>query len=250
MTESKVFAQDLLFATLDPTLRKLKLPDGQTVILSDTVGFISQLPTHLIAAFRATLEETLDADIILHVCDVSSPDHEAQHADVVDILESLEIEYETDPRIIEIYNKIDLLDEEERQEITRKCTHNDNRFAISAQTGQGIETLLQAIAKTISASNQISTFHIPYADGHALAWLHERAEMLERTEDEKGTLCRVRISPENKSRFNENTRITKFCHKINALFETKKDQVRCLRSFCFCRSHKRVICSKDASSIG
>jgi GTP-binding protein HflX len=104
LTDSKVFAEDLLFATLDPTLRRLELPNGQTVILSDTVGFISDLPTHLIAAFRATLEETLHADVILHVCDVASPDYDAQRKDVIEIMESLDIEYEDNPAIIEVYN--------------------------------------------------------------------------------------------------------------------------------------------------
>lgn len=203
LTNANVMAEDLLFATLDPTLRRLDLPNGQTVILSDTVGFISDLPTHLIAAFRATLEETLYADILLHICDVSQGDWKHQHEDVVEILQSLDIEYEEDSRIIEVYNKIDALDEDDANDFTRKAKFSENSAAISANTGQGIEPLLQKIVEKLSDSHIDVKFQIPYSKGQALSWLYDHAEILTREDGESDVSTSVRISPADLSIFQD-----------------------------------------------
>ena len=203
LTDASVLAEDLLFATLDPTLRRLELPNGQTVILSDTVGFISDLPTHLIAAFRATLEETLHADILLHICDISSDDWKHQHDDVVEILESLDIEYDEDERIIEVYNKIDALDEDTAGDFMRKAKFDDRISAISAQTGQGIDTLLDTIVQKLAESHIDTRFQIPYSQGQALSWLYEHAEILKREDTEEGVATNVRIAPADLSIFED-----------------------------------------------
>lgn len=202
LTNSKVFAEDLLFATLDPTLRRLELPNGQTIILSDTVGFISDLPTHLIAAFRATLEETLHADVILHVCDVSGADYKAQREDVIDILESLDIEYEGDPRILEVCNKIDALEDDALSDLMRKSKYDDALLPVSAQQGQGIDELLDAITALISEKRKTVAFELPYADGKALSWLYDHGDVLER-EDAEAIHCKVSIDPADLARFVE-----------------------------------------------
>src|SRR5262249_32202129 len=145
LTGASVFAENLLFATLDPTMRKVTLANKQDIILSDTVGFIADLPTHLVAAFRATLEQVQQADIILHVRDISRPDHEAQKEDVVSILADLGIEYETDDRIMEVLNKIDMLEEGIREDILRQVRFDESAVAISALTGQRTDELLRLI---------------------------------------------------------------------------------------------------------
>src|SRR5690606_19429355 len=140
ITGAGVLAEDMLFATLDPTLRRMKLPPGRTVILSDTVGFISDLPTHLVAAFRATLEEVLEADLILHVRDMSDPDNAAQSADVLRILGDLGIdEKEAEHRIIEVWNKVDRLDPEAHDAVTERAAGRPDIMAVSAVTGEGID---------------------------------------------------------------------------------------------------------------
>lgn len=202
LTGANIFARDLLFATLDPTLRRIDLPNGQKVIVSDTVGFIADLPTHLVAAFRATLEQTLHADVILHVIDVSRPDYEAQRADVIDILEDLGIEYETDPRILEVYNKIDaLVADEALAELRRTAQFEPRSVLLSAVSGQGIDGLLTRIA-TITAGQHVEfMYKIPYADGPAMAWLYAHGEILERADQNDGIFCRVRLSPSDHDKF-------------------------------------------------
>lgn len=185
MTGADVFAQDLLFATLDPTMRRVKLPGGRDVILSDTVGFISDLPTHLIAAFRATLEQVQYADVILHVRDISSPETEAQRQDVISILGDLGIEYESDPRLIEVLNKIDLLDDADGH---GHVWHRDpalrgRQIPVSAVTGEGISTLLSTIETTMTASHLTVTLALESSNGKALAWLHRHATILDRREE-------------------------------------------------------------------
>ena len=201
LTEADVFAEDLLFATLDPTLRRMDLPNGQTVILSDTVGFISDLPTQLVAAFRATLEETLNADVIVHVCDVSQDDFEAQHEDVVQILKDLEIEYDSDPRVLEAWNKCDALDEDGYTELNRKSKYDDRAVLISAQSGEGIEVFLETIVEKLSAQHVETELSLPYSQGAGLSWLYEHAEVLSREDLEKEIRCTVRIDPANLSIF-------------------------------------------------
>ena len=201
LTGADIFAKDLLFATLDPTMRRIELPNGQNVILSDTVGFISDLPTDLIAAFRATLEQTLHADVILHVIDAAGDDFDAQKEDVIGILEDLGIEYETDPRIVEVYNKVDLLGEDALEALMRKAKFDDQIVAISAVKEQGVDELLDTIAAVTAAARLTVSFDIPYADGKALSWLYEHAEMIEKLDGERSAVCTVHIDPADVSKF-------------------------------------------------
>ena len=201
LTGADIFAKDLLFATLDPTMRRIELPNGQNVILSDTVGFISDLPTDLIAAFRATLEQTLHADVILHVIDAAGEDFDAQKEDVIGILEDLGIEYETDTRIVEVYNKIDLLDDDERSELERKAKFDEQIVAVSAVKEQGMDALLDTIATVTAAARLTVRFEIPYADGKALSWLYEHAEMIDKADGEAVAICTVHIDPADLSKF-------------------------------------------------
>lgn len=200
LTGSGIFAKDLLFATLDPTLRTMVLPHGRPVILSDTVGFISDLPTHLIAAFRATLEEVLEADVILHVRDIVHEDTNAQAEDVANVLHDLGIEIDEDPRVIEVWNKIDLLPEEERQTVMeRAATQQPSRatgqlqpVAVSAVSGQGTDTLLGEIEDKIAENDNILTLHLGFEDGEGLAWLYRHCDVLDRTDGEEGIELHVR----------------------------------------------------------
>jgi GTP-binding protein HflX len=180
LTRAKVLAQDMLFATLDPTMRSLSLPSGRKVVLSDTVGFISDLPTQLVAAFQATLEEVAEADLIVHVRDVSSPDSEAQKRDVEDVLAELGLE-ETRP--LEALNKLDLLDEEARAAIETRVTREGDSVGLSALTGDGCAELLGAIDRRLSENRHVVSFDVDLADGAALAWLYRHAEILERKDE-------------------------------------------------------------------
>lgn len=200
LTGSNIFAKDLLFATLDPTLRTLALPHGRQIILSDTVGFISDLPTHLIAAFRATLEEVLEADVILHVRDIVHEDTGAQAADVASVLHDLGIEIYQDPRVIEIWNKIDLLEEEERQTILdRAALQQPSRttgqlqpVALSATTGEGTDILLHEIEVKLAQNDNILSIHLGFEDGEGLAWLYRHCDVLERNDREDGIDLTIR----------------------------------------------------------
>ncbi len=203
LTKSDVFAQDLLFATLDPTMRQLKLPNGQQVILSDTVGFISNLPTNLIAAFRATLEQVQHADVILHVRDISRHDTGAQRQDVISVLEDLGIEYENDPRMIEVLNKIDSLPEDMQDDMRREAKFNPHKVAVSALTGEGIETLLQVVVGIVAKSRILASYHVPVQDGEALAWLYARASVVARQDTEDDIILDVEIDPADIGRFSE-----------------------------------------------
>ncbi len=200
LTKADVFAQDLLFATLDPTLRILKLPQGSKVILSDTVGFISDLPTHLIAAFRATLEEVLVADVILHVRDISHPDSDAQSLDVARVLQDLGINSEEDPRLIEVWNKADLLDESGHMQMDNQLARASQvrrPFLVSALNGEGLEHLSQAIEKQVGHSKTLMTLRIPAEDGAGQHWVHEYFEVVERFFDDAGdVILRVRVPPD------------------------------------------------------
>jgi GTP-binding protein HflX len=196
ITGAGVLAENMLFATLDPTLRRMKLPHGRTVILSDTVGFISNLPTHLVAAFRATLEEVLEADLILHVRDLSDPDNAAQSADVLRILSDLGIdEKEREERIIEVWNKIDRLDPEAHDAIAEKAEGRSNVLAVSAVTGEGVDPLMDEIARRLSGVLTETTITIP-ADKLALvSWIYENAVVDERKDMEDGSVeLDVRLS--------------------------------------------------------
>ncbi|MGB0935289.1 MAG: GTPase HflX [Alphaproteobacteria bacterium] len=197
LTSSAVMAKDILFATLDPTMRALKLPSGRTVILSDTVGFISELPTTLVAAFRATLEEVLEADLLVHVRDISHHETEAQRDDVHQVLHELEVEHRIEEDMIEARNKIDLLSQDERD--TMK--HREKVVPISAADGSGVEELLQRIEDSLSKLEIIHKITIDAYDGKALAWLYDHGEVLQRNENELKTDLEVRMLPHHYDQF-------------------------------------------------
>ncbi|MGF6171827.1 GTPase HflX [Ensifer sp. 4252] len=189
MTGAGVLAEDMLFATLDPTLRRLKLPHGRMVILSDTVGFISDLPTHLVAAFRATLEEVLEADLILHVRDLSDPDNQAQASDVLRILADLGIdEKEAAARLVEVWNKIDRLEPEAREALTNKAASTDNTVAVSAITGEGVDVLLAEIGRRLSGVLTECTVVLGVDQLQLLPWVYEHAIVDGREDLEDGTV--------------------------------------------------------------
>jgi GTPase len=199
LTKASVRAEDLLFATLDPTLRAVDLPAGARAIMSDTVGFISDLPTTLIAAFRATLEEVTEADIVVHVRDCSHEDTEAQAGDVAAILRELDIDPEDHRRIVEVWNKIDLLDAEARQRqrnIAARQASEARPVLVSALTGEGMAALLSMIEARIAATRTLLSLALDPADGAGLGWLHRQAEVLGRDMSEDGHLqVTVRVEP-------------------------------------------------------
>lgn len=189
MTGAGVLAEDMLFATLDPTLRRLKLPHGRMVILSDTVGFISDLPTHLVAAFRATLEEVLEADLILHVRDLSDPDNQAQASDVLRILADLGIdEKEAAARLVEVWNKIDRLEPEAREALTNKAAGTANTVAVSAISGEGVDVLLAEIGRRLSGVLTECTVVLGVDQLQLLPWVYEHAIVDGREDLEDGTV--------------------------------------------------------------
>ncbi len=212
LTGAAVMAEDLLFATLDPTMRRIRLPGIDKAILSDTVGFISDLPTQLVAAFRATLEEVMAADVIVHVRDMANPDSQAQKQQVLSILTELGLIEEeggvpTVP-IVEAWNKWDLLDADRAEELEgqRAATRDDVIVAVSALTGQGTEPLLEAVSKLLTQGAKLHSFVLPVSDGQRLAWLHAHGEVVAQDEagtDERGPLRRleVRLDPRELGRF-------------------------------------------------
>jgi GTP-binding protein HflX len=191
MTQASVLSADMLFATLDPTLRAVALPHGARIILSDTVGFISDLPTMLIAAFRATLEEVIEADIILHVRDLSHADSEAQSHDVEQVLRELDIDPH-DTRLIEIWNKIDRLDAEERMRIGNAAERRPGEprpVLASAATGEGMDALAAAIAARLGEGRVVLDLALDPADGAGVSWLHRHTEVIRKDLDANGRLA-------------------------------------------------------------
>ncbi len=180
LTQSSVVALDQLFATLDPTMRQLKLPSGRTVILSDTVGFVSDLPHELVAAFRATLEEVLEADVIVHVRDIAHPESPAQKRDVAEVLGQLGIEADGTRPMIEALNKIDLLSDEECITVTGTAARSSTDVAIAAIDGKGTERLLDVIERELSNRRKPLDITVPLEDGETIAWLYRRGEVLGR----------------------------------------------------------------------
>jgi len=202
LTRATVMAKDLLFATLDPTMRAVTLPSGRSIILSDTVGFISDLPTDLVAAFRATLEEVAGADLILHVRDISHPDSAAQARDVEAVLRDLGLAAQVDSgQVIEVLNKIDLLSPEARQVLDQQLQRSKDQLPISAATGEGVDALLAEIDRRLAAARRVMDYRLPHADGAAIAWLYAHGEVLERRDDEDSAYVRVRLDPADVSRF-------------------------------------------------
>jgi GTP-binding protein HflX len=201
LTESEVLAKDLLFATLDPTMRGLKLPGGAKAVLSDTVGFIADLPTELVAAFRATLEEVLEADIIAHVRDASHNETEAQKADVLKVLSDLGVEAEGERPFIEILNKIDLLDEDVREGLlARNEGRPDAPVAVSAITGDGVPRLLAEFEETLTSENIELRLTLAHEDGEGLAWVYRHGQVRERRDTDKGVELLLTVNPQDAER--------------------------------------------------
>lgn len=198
LTDASVMAKDMLFATLDPTMRQVVLPSGRKAILSDTVGFISDLPTDLVAAFRATLEEVRSAHVLIHVRDISSGEAEVEKADVEQVLASLEIAPET--VLLEAWNKLDQVPGEEQEAVenraglTRNSEEEADSFAISAKTGAGFPDLLTAVDAALSRFRRTETLDVPAADGAAIAWLHRNGDVLEQGEAEDPQAVRLTVS--------------------------------------------------------
>ena len=201
LTGADVFAKDLLFATLDTTMRGLELPSGRKAILSDTVGFISDLPTHLVAAFRATLEEVQEATVILHVRDISADNTEAEKQDVISILNDLGIDATKDPRVIEVMNKIDAVPRSESAALTSKAKRHKNLAAVSAVDGVGLDSLLAKVDGLLTKDRQTYRIKIDIADGKALSWLYRRGEVLNRKDSEKSLLLEVAMDEADWERF-------------------------------------------------
>lgn len=201
LTRANVFAKDMLFATLDPTMRQMKLPGGQIVILSDTVGFISDLPTELIMAFRATLEEVLEADVIVHVRDYHHPDTSAQKKDVEAVLCDLGLKETVDRELLEALNKIDLFDETKQQMIINQKKKRPNEWPISAKTGEGVPALLKAVENSLNKGRKTFKLMIPISDGKTLAALYRKGQILSRKDHEKTITLMVRLKSEDEALF-------------------------------------------------
>jgi GTP-binding protein HflX len=201
LTGEGVFAENLLFATLDPTMRDIHLPGFDKVILSDTVGFVSDLPTELIAAFRATLEEVASADLLVHVRDMAHPDREAQREDVDDVLKSLGLAEEGAPPRIEAWNKVDLLSAEEHDRLAEEARRREDVVPISAISGEGLDALRQCMAEKLRSGEVIHLIRLSAGEGSRIAWLHARGEVLDQRMEGDAVALSVRLSPDNWARF-------------------------------------------------
>jgi GTP-binding protein HflX len=198
LTRSKVVARDTLFATLDPTMRSVGMPSGRKFILSDTVGFISELPTQLVAAFHATLEEVAEADLVVHVRDISHPDSEAQRQDVEAVLAELGLAGITP---LEVLNKIDLLDARARTVIFNRAERNTEVVAVSALDGTGCDALLAALDRRLSEGRRIVVLQVDLSDGAALAWLYKHGEVVERRDEGLAAHLSVALDDSDEARF-------------------------------------------------
>jgi len=203
LTGADVMAENLLFATLDPTMRQISLPGVDKTILSDTVGFVSDLPTQLVAAFRATLEEVTAADIILHVRDIAHPDSEAQRADVLAVLAEIGVGPEAGEGapIIEVWNKLDALDPEAYETVLANAARDADVVAISALTGEGIEDLRRVVSARLRAGARVHSIALAAGDGGAIAWLHQHGEVIEQAMEGETLTMDVRLSPDEWDRF-------------------------------------------------
>ncbi|MGE5269186.1 MAG: GTPase HflX [Thiohalocapsa sp.] len=215
LTRAAVGAEDMLFATLDPTMRRLDLPSGRKAILSDTVGFISDLPTHLVAAFRATLEEVTEAELVVHVRDAHHPDSAAQKEDVLAVLADLGLGPRTEDTdddfaedgLIEVLNKIDLLEPAAREGLVNQATRNVDSVALSAATGEGCDTLLRLIDRRLEDGVRAVRLDVPLSDGKTLAWLYAHGEVLGRRDDAEAAHLSVRLSPADLGRLRHRQRL-------------------------------------------
>ncbi|MEE8516926.1 MAG: GTPase HflX [Alphaproteobacteria bacterium] len=206
LTKSKAFAEDLLFATLDPLMRAIDLPSGRKAIVSDTVGFVSDLPTHLVAAFRATLEEVETADLILHVRDISHPDTEAEKHDVHLVLAELGLGEAVDTGLMEALNKIDLLDDVTRVEIRNRAARNPNAVPVSAVTGEGCDELLRMLDQSFQRTRRVMQYALKATDGAAIAWLYDHGEVLARREEDGRVYLEVGLDAPDIARFARHAR--------------------------------------------
>ena len=202
LTRAGVLAEDLLFATLDPTMREIDLPGFDKAILSDTVGFISELPTQLVAAFRATLEEVVSADLIVHVRDVSHPDSDAQREDVETVLKEIGAGGEGGAPTIEAWNKIDIIEGEELERVAAEARRRDNVVLISARTGKGVDDLLDCASAHLRKGSEVRTVRLSLDEGESIAWLHANGEVVgQRFECEGEAELDVRLSAADWARF-------------------------------------------------
>ena len=186
LTSADVMAEDMLFATLDPTMRQITLPSGRTAILSDTVGFISDLPTLLVAAFRATLEEVMEADLVIHVRDIANTETEEQNQDVQSVLRDLGLDDDDIAGMVEVLNKIDLLDPDQRSVVANRAGRSGDALMLSAVSGEGTEALLERIEERLFPVRHKFALHLPHKAGRAVAWLYDRGAVRNRTDDEQG----------------------------------------------------------------
>jgi GTP-binding protein HflX len=201
LTRAEVRAEDLLFATLDPTMRRLELPSGRVAILSDTVGFISDLPTDLVAAFRATLEEVTEADMLLHVRDIAHPTSEAQRRNVESVLRDLGLETRLRDAAIEVLNKTDLLSPDDRDKLAAQSERHEKSVLCSALTGAGCDDLVRSIDAMLQRDLQMRDISLGHEEGALLAWLYRRGEVVERRDDEQGINLTVRMALADWRRF-------------------------------------------------
>ena len=203
LTGEEVLAENMLFATLDPTMREIRLPGFDKAILSDTVGFVSDLPTQLVAAFRATLEEVASADLLIHVRDISHPDSDAQRDDVENVLTQLGVgkDEQGTPPLIEAWNKIDLLADADREALLNEAARRDDVIPISAISGEGIDRFREEMAERLRSGSQLHHILLQPGDGSKIAWLHARGEVLEQSMEADQVRVDVRLSPENWARF-------------------------------------------------
>lgn len=201
MTGADVMAEDLLFATLDPTMRQISLPGIDKAILSDTVGFVSDLPTQLVAAFRATLEEVTAADLIVHVRDIAHPDSDAQAADVEQVLDEIGAGGEGGPLRVEAWNKVDLLDPDAAEAVRNEAARREDVVVISALSGEGVDALSRLISTRLTSTSRIRHVELDVADGAAVAWLHQHGEVVDRRADDNKVAIDVRLSDVDWDRF-------------------------------------------------
>ena len=204
LTRAEVMAKDLLFATLDPTMRSLQLPSGRSVILSDTVGFVSDLPHELVAAFRATLEEVLGADLVVHVRDISHPDTMPQKNDVEAVLSEMGLETLIEEgRLVEIYNKIDRLPPDELEEIENLAQRRERSVCVSALTGQGSDDVLALFDACLAEGMEEVDVSVPVSDGALIAWIYRNATVAERTDDEAEAHFALKMEPADLGRLRD-----------------------------------------------
>jgi len=199
LTGADVMAENLLFATLDPTLRQISLPGIDKAILSDTVGFVSELPTQLVAAFKATLEEVASADLLIHVRDIAHPDTQAQKDDVESVLKEIGVDPAT-PRF-EAWNKLDLLDAEQRAELLAEASKRDDVVAVSALSGEGVATLIGKVSGLLTQGHRRYTIRLDPSDGAGAAWLHQHGDVVEHWMDGEHAVYEVRMAPKDYERF-------------------------------------------------